>query len=179
MALCGYPSFHHWCGSPRFPTLIWPQPDLHLGYQFNTSELVRNVLPEIIARPGKPAINILKYPEGVPCIYSWVIDMTRKILSGDGALFQRDRDGDSEPFQPDLIVHLGMRGRPQPGYVFETLARKEGYDRPGQDGISFPQEMVNPGGEWADLPDDLSTDLDVEGIRAAVLAVLSVSRTFS
>ena len=78
---------------------------------------------------------------------------------------------DGKPFHPDLIVHLGMGGRPQPGYVFETLVRKEGYDQPGQDGSSFPQEMVNPGGKWADLPDKLFTDLDVEGMRAAVLAV--------
>jgi len=137
---------------------------------------VRDILPKNIARPGKPVINIFKYPDGVPCIYSWVIDMTRKLLSGDRSmLFPENLCRDGEPFQPDLIVHLGMKGRPQPGYVFETLARKEGYNEPGQDDIPFPREMTEPGGEWASLPDKLFTDLDVQGIRDAVLAAVPVS----
>jgi hypothetical protein len=137
---------------------------------------VRDILPKVIARPGKPAINIVKYPDGVPCIYSWVTDMTRKILSGDrSVLFPENLRRDGEPFQPDLIVHMGMKGRPQPGYVFETLARKGGYDQPGQDGIPFPRELIEPGGEWAELPDKLFTDLDVQGIRDAVLTAVPVS----
>lgn len=132
------------------------------------------MLPGIITRPGKPAITIVKYPEGVPCVYSWVIDMTKRILPGDRAALQGSLGGNIEP---DLIVHMGMRGRTQPEYVFETLARKEGYDRPGQDGVRFPREMVEPGGEWVDLPEKLFTEIDMERMRTAVLSAVPVGRS--
>jgi len=135
--------------------------------------MIRDALPSQIVRQNKPTINIVKYPQGIPCIYPWVIDMAKKLASGDRAVFDGNVPADVEPFQPDLIIHMGMTGR-ETGYIFETLARRDGYSQPGQDGISFPTEILEKGGDWADMPEVLHTEFDMNDAKEKVLRQLPV-----
>jgi hypothetical protein len=72
-----------------------------------------------------------------------MIDMVDKMLSGDRAVYEGRIPGD-EPFQPDLILHMGMTSFP--GFGFETCAHRDGYLEPGQDGVYYPTKMTEKGG---------------------------------
>lgn len=151
------------------------QPDLHLGIDYNTSGMIRDILPRQIVRSGKPTITIIKYPDDTLCIYLWMIEAVKKILSGDRALYQGQvPDGDT-PFTPDLILHLGMTD--SPFFEFYEFARKDGYLEPGEDGVYYPQELLVKGGEWSELPDKLFTMIDMNQMRDKVLQKLPVCQT--
>lgn len=137
--------------------------------------MIRDILPRQIVRSGKPTINIIKYPDDTPCIYLWMIEAVKKILSGDRALYRGQvPDGDT-PFTPDLILHLGMTD--SPFFEFYEFARKDGYLEPGEDGVYYPYELLAKGGEWSELPDKLFAMIDMNQMRDKVLQKLPVCQT--
>ncbi|EEU36964.1 uncharacterized protein NECHADRAFT_81143 [Fusarium vanettenii 77-13-4] len=139
-----------------------------LEYDYNTSALVRDAISPKITGGGGKTINIVRYPEDVRCNYPWVIDMSKKILSGRRDVFQGNVPATDEPFVPDLILHIGMR-LSYPGYCFETHARREGFVQPGEDGETFQESKPL---EWETLPKELYTQYDMNVMRERVLREL-------
>lgn len=158
-------------GEPLLSTIPQDSVDVlqpFLEYDYNTSALVRDAIsPKITGRGGK-TINIVRYPEDVRCNYPWVIDMSKKILSGRRDVFQGNVPAADEPFVPDLVLHIGMR-LSYPGYCFETHARREGFAQPGEDGETFQESKPL---EWETLPKELYTQYDMNVMREKVLREL-------
>ncbi|KAI1128361.1 hypothetical protein F5Y10DRAFT_292133 [Nemania abortiva] len=134
-----------------------------LNYSYNTSQLVRDALPDVIKRENKKDIRILKYFRDTLDTFEDVRSVSNNIWSGKRSFFLPESQlGDNEEFiNIDAILHLGMiaLGWDSNQFRFETVARRDGYIRtPGADG-----KHVNSGHlKSLGLPETLSTSFDVE-----------------
>ncbi|KAJ5959312.1 uncharacterized protein N7479_006462 [Penicillium vulpinum] len=142
-----------------------------LEYPVNTSQLVRDALPDAIDRPNKPIIRILKYDRDTIDTYADVRQVSREIWGGNSSFFRPPvhTDGSSssgngssqsnDHVEIDLILHLGMVAFDYPQiFSFETIARRDGYELPGDDGKPVDSQELKQLG----LPDALVTAFDVE-----------------
>ncbi|KAJ5505789.1 hypothetical protein N7453_004746 [Penicillium expansum] len=126
-----------------------------LEYPVNTSQLVRDALPDAIDRPNKPIIRILKYDRDT-------LDTYADPVHTDGSSSQGNDHVDI-----DLILHLGMVAFDYPQtFTFETIAHRDGYELPGDDGKPVDSEELKQLG----LPETLATTFDVEAAWRKVKA---------
>jgi hypothetical protein len=155
------------------PPRTLPQP--FLEWNFNTSLLVRNALPLLIQRPEKPDINIRKYARTTRDTYTDVRRVSKEIWSGQRSLFLPELGAgeEDETLDIDFILHLGMEVRDE-FFGFETKARREGYEQPGDDGVC----VDSAGLEKEGLPGELSPRLDVEVAFEHVESLFPVSGAF-
>lgn len=140
-------------------TLTFDQP--FMEYEYNTSQLVRDALPNIIIRSNKRDVRIFKYFRDTLDTYDDVRHVSRDIWTGKRSLFlPKPEPGDKEEHvNVDFILHLGMvaLGWDPNQFRFETIARRDGYDLPGDDGKFVESDQLKRLG----LPETLSTSLDV------------------
>ncbi|KAH6839441.1 hypothetical protein B0I37DRAFT_234467 [Chaetomium sp. MPI-CAGE-AT-0009] len=133
-----------------------------LEYDFNTSQLVRDALPNVIERAGKKDIRILKYYRDTLDTYTDVRFVSNDIWGGKRSRFlPAPQPGEGEEHvDVDFILHLGMiaLGWDPNQFRFETIARRDGYELPGDDGKRVDSDYLKSLG----LPEALSTALDVE-----------------
>ncbi|KAM7203896.1 hypothetical protein V8F33_001867 [Rhypophila sp. PSN 637] len=132
-----------------------------MEYPFNTSQLVRDALPDMIQRPGKKDIRVLKYYRDTLDTYDDVRFVSRDIWAGDRSHFlPKPSDAEDQHVDIDLILHIGMiaLGWDHKQFRFETMARRDGYELPGDDGKHVDSALLKALG----LPEMLSTSLDVE-----------------
>ena len=132
-----------------------------LEYNFNTSQLVRDALPDVIERPGKKKIRVLKYYRDTLDTYTDVRFVSNDIWGGNRSRFlPAAQPGEEEHVDVDFILHLGMiaLGWDPNQFRFETLARRDGYKLPGDDGKHVDSDYLKSLG----LPEFLSTSLDIE-----------------
>ncbi|KAI0548142.1 hypothetical protein F4679DRAFT_334616 [Xylaria curta] len=137
-----------------------------LEWDFNTSSMIRDLVPFRIDRPGKRSIHILKYPIDVPCNYQKIIEITQRIWSGDG-LVSGNQGNDKRTLKPAFALHMGMRSS-YPGFCVETFARRDGYSELGDEGDPFPSELFETGGLWEGFPSKLYSDLNISQITSTV-----------
>lgn len=141
-------------------TLTLTQP--FMEYDYNTSQLVRDALPDIIARPNQKDIRIFKYFRDTLDTYEDVRKVSREIWSGKRSLFlpKPEPHDKEEHVNVDFILHLGMiaLGWDHNQFRFETVARRDGYNIPGDDGKLVNSDQLRLLG----LPETLSTSLDVK-----------------
>lgn len=92
--------------------------------------------------------------------------MSKDIWSGGRRFFKSDPaiQNLESHVEIDLIVHFGMEVRPERGFGFEKLARREGYEYPGDDGKHVDSQELKDLG----LPPQLHTKLDVDAAAAVV-----------
>jgi pyrrolidone-carboxylate peptidase len=132
-----------------------------MEYDFNTSQLVRDALPDVIERPGKRSIRILKYHRDTLDTYEDVRFVSNDIWGGKRSRFlPAPQPGEKEEHvDVDFILHLGMiaLGWDPDQFRFETLARRDGYKLSGDDGNYVDSDYLKSLG----LPEVLSTSLDV------------------
>lgn len=132
-----------------------------IEYDYNTSQLVRDALPDIIRRSNKRDIRIFKYFRDTMDTYDDVRHVSRDIWSGKCSLFlpKPEPDDKEEHANVDFILHLGMNAlRWDPNqFRFETIARRDGYGLPSDDGKFVGSDQLKRLG----LPETLSTSLDV------------------
>ncbi|OBT60956.1 hypothetical protein VE03_09762 [Pseudogymnoascus sp. 23342-1-I1] len=133
-----------------------------MEYDFNTSQLVRDALPDVIQRPEKKDIRILKYARDTRDTYEDVRRVSKDIWGGQRTMFSRmpgleEKEGHVDV---DLILHLGMvaLGWRTDMFRFETMARRDGYKLPGDDGQFVNSDYLQKLG----LPTSLETSFDVE-----------------
>ncbi|KAH6620732.1 hypothetical protein B0J18DRAFT_206198 [Chaetomium sp. MPI-SDFR-AT-0129] len=133
-----------------------------MEYDFNTSQLVRDALPDVIERPGKKTIRVLKYYRDTLDTYTDVRSVSNDIWGGKRSRFlPAPQPGEEEEHvDVDFILHLGMiaLGWDPDQFRFETIARRDGYKLPGDDGKLVDSDYLKSLG----LPEVLSTSLDVE-----------------
>jgi hypothetical protein len=134
--------------------------------------LIRNAHPILIQRPGKPDTAIHKYARVTRDTYTDVRRVSKEIWSGQRSLFlpplvagEKDNTLDI-----DFILHLGMEIRDD-FFGFETRARREGYEKPGDD------EVYVDSAELAkeDLPEELFPKLDIKLAYKHVESLFPVS----
>jgi hypothetical protein len=136
---------------------------------------VRDALPNVIERAGKKNIRILKYYRDTRDTYTDVRFVSNDIWSGKRSRFLPvPQPGEiEEHVNIDFILHLGMIGFDwdPDQFRFETIARRDGYKLPGDDGEHVDSDYLKSLG----LPEVLSTSLDVEAACRKVKQDLPVS----
>jgi hypothetical protein len=119
--------------------------------------LVRDSLPDLIRRPGKKKIRILKYYRDTLDTYTDVRFVSRDIWGGKRSRFlPAPQPGDTEKHvDVDFILHLGTiaLGWDPDQLRFGTVARRDGYKLPGDDGKHVDSDGLKAFG----LPELLST----------------------
>ena len=97
-----------------------------MEYDYNTSLMVRDALPELIEQIGTKDIRILKYARVTRDTYADVRRVSKEIWNGQRPLFLPSPPfGETEEkLDIDYILHLGM----------VAVARRDGYELPGDDG---------------------------------------------
>ena len=71
------------------------------------------------------------------------------------------------------MLHLGMSSSDY--WRIEKIARRDGYDWVGDDGIALPKHNGGKGETWEGLPEELMPVFDVEGVAQQLHDQLSVS----
>ncbi|KAH7251182.1 hypothetical protein BKA59DRAFT_452429 [Fusarium tricinctum] len=144
------------------------------AFDYNTAADIRDRLPSIILRAGKLDIRIFRYPVDTPCTYDFGIQAMDEIWSGKAV-----GSGETMPTQRvDLALHLGMRPS-YPGYCIETHVRKNVCKQAGEDGQGFHVSMVEVGGPWAELPDCLYSNFNMEGLKTSLVRRTPASTMYS
>ncbi|KAI9163603.1 hypothetical protein HJFPF1_05221 [Paramyrothecium foliicola] len=130
--------------------------------RLNVVVAVRDALPELIQRPNKKDIRILEYFCDTLDTYDDVRSVSRNIWTSKRTSFlpEAQPDENEEHVRIDLILHLGMIALDwdPDQFRFETIAHRDGYKLPGDDGKYVDSDQLKNLG----LPDTLTTSLDIE-----------------
>jgi len=145
----------------------------------NTSWLIANALPRVIFRANKPDIRILTYPKPLHNGWTFLRHFVPKIWDGDRDLFGLEKgSGQTEhKFKVHAILHMGMLDQPNSSFRLERNGFKKGYTLPDIDGKHPSEDDLTGGGTWKNLPDRLSTDIDIEGVFEKIKSELDVGTT--
>ena len=157
-----------------------------MGFDFNTSLMVRDALPDVIERVGKKNVRIFKYARVTRDTYDDVRRVSKEIWGGQRSLFLPKSSSDEiihspgpqsgereETLDCSLILHLGMVALDwcPDQFRFETVARRDGYELPGADGKHVDSEEL----ERLGLPNTLTTSFDIEAAWRRVKEKFPVS----
>ncbi|CAG8975616.1 hypothetical protein HYALB_00006824 [Hymenoscyphus albidus] len=133
-----------------------------MEFDYNTSWLVRDALPNSMKRLGKKDIRIMKYARITHGTYEDVRRVSKEIWGGQRSLFLPEpQSGENDTtVDIDMILHLGMvaLGWRTDQFRFEKLARRDGYKLPGDDGKYIDSEGL----EKLGLPESIATIFDVK-----------------
>jgi len=132
--------------------------------------MVRDQMPNMLSSPGLPHINIIKYPHDVICKYDAVLDLVPKLWSGRKSVYYPDASED-ERLHVDAMIQIRMHPEAT-DYIFETRARRDGYDEPGEDGKHLDPGLLEDG------PAELQPDLGIPEIAGNIAKALQVSQIF-
>ncbi|KAH8660513.1 hypothetical protein BX600DRAFT_523505 [Xylariales sp. PMI_506] len=126
----------------------------------NPTQDVKRQLPDRIELPGRAPIRILKV---LPDFRNYITDMdiVPKLWSGQQKVYNPDCE-DGEPIHVDAMVHMGMNGADF--WTIEKLARRDGYNWVGDDGVPLPKHNGGEGERWEGLPEVLETSFNVDNI---------------
>ncbi|KAI0192522.1 hypothetical protein F4808DRAFT_475482 [Astrocystis sublimbata] len=141
----------------------------------NTSRMIRDATPSLITRPGKQDIVVLKYRRDSLDVYADVLEMAEEVWAARRSSFlpphrpdtlrsRESADGNEDEIV-DLAfgVHLGMTTA-VPGFRAEKIAYREGYQRPGEDGVYVDEAHFRNLG----LPESLKPCFDNDAAVAEV-----------
>ncbi|KAF2754824.1 peptidase C15, pyroglutamyl peptidase I-like protein [Pseudovirgaria hyperparasitica] len=151
-------------GGPWGPGTPWPP------IPINSSWLIADALPRVIFRNGeRPNIRIVLYPEPVPSSWHAIRQALPQFWSGDKHFFHLHHDPDTPSHFPvTAVLHMGMLDKPNEAFRLEQNAFKLGYELPDVDGKRPDEDDLTGGGTWTDIPDQLSTELDIGSIITKV-----------
>ncbi|KAL8791933.1 MAG: hypothetical protein Q9195_005509 [Heterodermia aff. obscurata] len=125
----------------------------------NTSRDIRDALPSLIKRPGHNDIVVLKYRRDSLDTYKDVLQMMEEMWKARRSSFLPKADSGHEDEEVDIgfAVHLGMTTA-VPEFRAETIAYRDGYERPGEDGVYVDEEYFKDLG----LPESLEPVFDID-----------------
>lgn len=114
-------------------------------------------MPCIIKRPGKSDIIVLKYFRDSLDEYEDILQMVGEIWDAQRSSFLPAPSTGHEEDHVDIAfsLHLGMT-TPVPEFRVETSAPRDGYTRPGEDGVYVDKEYFKKLG----LPEVLESGFD-------------------
>lgn len=131
--------------------------------------MIRDALPERIVRDDQTVIEILKYPYNIYCSYADILERYPTLWNGKRSVYGADPSADAdEPVHIDIMVHMGMAPEYK-HFAFETEARRDGYERDGDDGVPLAKDAL------AGLPEKLTTDFNMHEAVAEIKEALEVS----
>ncbi|QLI71263.1 uncharacterized protein G6M90_00g069810 [Metarhizium brunneum] len=117
--------------------------------KYNSSRVIRDATPSLISRLGKPDIVVLKYHS---------LDRSTIFLPSEPSHDQEDEVVDFA-----FGLHLGMTTA-VPEFQAERIAYRDGYERPGEDGVYINKEYFQKLG----LPESLDPAFDSDTAVARV-----------
>lgn len=133
--------------------------------------MIRDATPSLISRPGKPDIVVLKYHHDSLDI----LKMIKEVWTARRSSFFPE----PSPGQEDEVVnfafglHLGMTTA-VPEFRAEKIAYRDGYERPGEDGVYIDKEYLYKLG----LPESLEPAFDPDTAVARVKAAFPVRLSY-
>lgn len=145
------------------------------GFDYNSAALLRDALPNFIARETKPDIQILKYPHDIPSVYAAVRDIFPTLWNGSLSVYD-SKASTNETVNIGLMVHMGMRTS-EDNYCFETVARRDGYKHADMENGTQPDGDGEPGGYWEGCPAELVPDVPVTEAAEALKKEIPDSKT--
>lgn len=121
--------------------------------------MIRDALPDLIKRPGQADIVVLKYFRDSLDTYNDVHQMVEEVWDARRSSFlpQPDQGGENEHIDITFALHLGMT-TPVPEFRAENIAHRDGYERPGEDGVYVDKERFKVLG----LPESLKPVFDID-----------------
>ncbi|KAJ3531243.1 hypothetical protein NM208_g8961 [Fusarium decemcellulare] len=135
--------------SPWGPGTPWPL------LPVNTSWEIANAMPRVIFRENKPNIRIIEYPDAL-----W---------TGSKSLYRLYMDPDEpKSLVVYALLHIGMLDKPGEAFRIERNGYKCGYDLPDVDGKYPTHDDKTGGGTWDNVPEKISTGLDIDLIHKRV-----------
>ncbi|KAJ4307389.1 hypothetical protein N0V84_012773 [Fusarium piperis] len=130
-------------------------------------------MPRVIFRENKPNIRIIEYPDAVRTSWSTVRELIPQLWTGSKSLYRLYMDPD-EPKSLDVhvLLHIGMLDKPGEAFRIERNGYKCGYDLPDVDGKYPTHDDKTGGGTWDNVPEKISTELDIDSIHKRVTSEL-------
>jgi len=126
----------------------------------NPTQDVKAKLPDRIEREGRKSINVIKYPVDFRNVIT-DMDTIPKLWNREKRVYDPDCAED-EKIYIDAILHLGMNFADY--WQVEKIARRDGYDWVGDDGVPLPKYNGGKGERWEGLPEELRPMFDVDKI---------------
>ncbi|KAL8902572.1 MAG: hypothetical protein Q9207_004573 [Kuettlingeria erythrocarpa] len=126
--------------------------------------MIRDAIPSLIKRPGHADIVVLRYYRDSLDTYDDILNMVAEIWNAKRSSFLPKPDEESEEEQRIDIafaLHLGMTTA-VPEFRAEKIAYRDGYKRPGEDGVYVDQDHFKKLG----LPESLEPAFDADGAVA-------------
>lgn len=142
-------------------------------YNFNTSAMIRDSIPNSSLTGTDKDIHVLKYPIDVECTFESMGNMIDEVWSRKLAVFHPGAQ-DNQTIDYNLVIHMGMR-EGEDRICFESMARKERMKFKGLDGKGLPSKYDAVGGLWEGVPGVLHPDLDIAGAAEKVALQYPVS----
>lgn len=138
--------------------------------------MIRDATPSLISRHGKPDIVVLKYHRDSLDIYEDVLKMIEEVWTARRSSFLPEPNPGHEDEVIDFAfgLHLGMTTA-IPEFRAEKVAYRDGYERPGEDGVYVDNEYFQKLGLPESLAPAFDSDTAVEQVKAVVPVGLSYS----
>lgn len=121
--------------------------------------MIRDAIPTLIQRPGHDDIVVLEYHRDSLDTYTDVLEMVTELWNAKRSSFVPKADKDDEDKKIDIAfaLHLGMTTAVSE-FRAEKISYRDGYERPGEDGVHVDQDYFKELG----LPDSLKPDFDID-----------------
>jgi hypothetical protein len=138
----------------------------------NTSRTIRDALPSVIRRSGKPDIIVLKFHRDSLDTYTDVLKVVEEAWQARRSSFSPEPEPGHENDLVDFAfaLHLGMTTA-IPEFRAETIAYRDGYKRPGEDGIFVDEEHFKKLG----LPESFEPGFDSDKAVTHIKSLFPVS----
>ena len=144
-------------------------------YDYKTSALIRDTLPDLFQTEAGHDVRVLKYPISMECTFESMSRMIDDVWSRKLVVFNPAASAeDTADFH--LVVHLGMR-QSEDCICFETKARRDQLNFKGLDDQYLPARYNDPNGEWEGLPAILEPELDISSAAERGAKRFPVSKT--
>ncbi|KAK9444585.1 hypothetical protein VB005_01648 [Metarhizium brunneum] len=136
--------------------------------KYNTSRIIRDATPSLISRLGKPDIVVLKYHRDSLDISEDILKMIEEVWTARRSFFLPESSHDQEDEVVDFAfgLHLGMTTA-VPEFQAERIAYRDGYERPGEDGVYIDKEYFQKLGLPESLDPAFDSDTAVARVKAA------------
>ncbi|KAF2753269.1 peptidase C15, pyroglutamyl peptidase I-like protein [Pseudovirgaria hyperparasitica] len=129
-------------------------------YERNPTQDVKDMLPTRIERNHRIPITIIKFPKDFRNVIT-DMDIIPKMWNGQKRVYDEDCE-EGDKIYIDAMLHLGMNFDEY--WQIERVARRDGYDWVGDDGVPLPKHNGGKGGRWEGLPEVLKPMFDIEHI---------------
>ncbi len=132
-------------------------------------------MPRVIFRKGRPNIRVITYPDAMETSWHKTIDLVPRLWNGEKELYRLYIEADKpKTFTVDAMLEMGMLYQPGEAYRLERNSFKGEYDLPDVDGKYPDQDDKTGNGTWNNIPEKLSTDINLDSVYKRVSAELQV-----